>query len=575
MVDVVNLWPDPDFRTTDRDGLVLFNLFPNPTPTVDLTHWAAVSGGSITRTADAALFPGNSTYGCRVVNGVTLTGANTTDQGQDWCFTGRIRASEAMTITMSAEMLTAGQTIEIRNSGWGSFGWGEDPTDYITGLSKTFEADEECVFRIYCGEDNPGVAGAVHQVLLTLSGTGTFDLDGITQTIGVDDGFGDDPPYDDIPNAPLFFSGDTPDDENFTYSWYGTANNSASLQYAAVPKYSGAAPYDYVWNDDLPIVPDGTFQYTAPGGEHRAGLRSAIMFGRNEFTLGDGTNPDIRGLGLEPGNYVVSFDYVQDYTTYFYGYQEPVWGSNCYFQIWDRDPGLGGYPYNRIQYMPLNGFTPYRKRFYAPFTVGPDSIIEISTDSPQNWMSGDIYFTNVAINQIENIYHTYDGLALEVSGNYDLMALGVEAGKSYQINAEYYDPVVGTVEYKVGAGSWTTLANSYIGVQVEPDYALGDYYSFTVPADATEVRLSLSDPAITIGTFDLFDAPPPFFDGDTADGDGYSYSWEGTPYDSPSIRSDAAAGPTAQVWVSGAATDVAEMRVVVAGTLVPITEAGA
>jgi hypothetical protein len=396
-------------------------------------------------------------------------------------------------------------------------------------------------------------------------------VDGITQTMGVDDGAGDD--LDSIPNAPLFFDGDTPDDDNFSYSWHGTPHDSPSLQYAAIPKYAGNVPYDYDWGDDLPIVPDGAFQYTAPGGEVRVAHRSSIMFGRNSLVLGDGTNPDIRDLELEPGNYVVSFDYVQDYTTYFFGYEEPDWACNGYFLIYDRDPALS-YPANRKQYMPLNGFTPYRKRFYAPFPVTETSRMEICWDLGQNWMTGDVYITNVAINSIENIHNIYNGLDLEVSGNYDLMALGVEAGKSYHINAEYTGTVVGTVEYKVGAGSWTTLAESYIGPQTEPDQALGDYYAFTVPADATEVRLSLSDPAIGVDTFDLFDAPPAFFDGDTPDGGGYTYSWSGTPYDSASIRSDAAAGPTAKVFIGGTAVNITEMRAVVGGSLIPITEAG-
>lgn len=574
MVDVTNYWPDPDFRTTERTGWIMANAFPNPTPTVDLTHWAAVSGGSITRTADAALFPENS-YGCRVVNGVILTGANTSSPNSDWCFTGRIRASEAMTITMSAEMADPAQTMFIRNSGWGNFGWGEDSTGYATGLSKAFEADEECLFRIYCGESSMTIVPN-HQVLLTISGTGTFDLDGIVQSVGVDDGVGDEGPLSDgVPNAPLYFSGDTPDDDNFTYSWYGTPHDSPSLQHANVAKYAGDAPYDWTYSDEMPIVPDASFQCTAPDGEHRLGYRSPFMFGRNELVLGDGTNPDIRGLGLEPGNYVVSFDYVQDYTTYIYGYEEPDWACNAYLQIWDVDPANTTSASQRKQYMPLNGFTPYRKRFYAPFPVTETSIIEIWWDIGQNWVAGDVFFTNVAINRIENIHHIKGGLDLEVSGNYDLMALGAEAGKSYHINVEYWEPVIGTVESRVGVGSWTTLADSYIGPQVSPDEALGDYYAFTIPADATEARLRLSDPAIQIDTFDLFDAPPEFFDGDTPDGGGFAYSWTGTPYDSASIRSEAAAGPTAQIFTGGTAKTVSEMRALVGGSLIPITEAGA
>jgi hypothetical protein len=575
MVDVVNLWPDPDLQTTNRSAYVAGNVFPNPTPTVDLSHWAAVSGGSITRTADAKLFPETS-YGCRVVNGVKLTGATTTYGGSDSTFTGRVRASEAMTITISQTMLNPAQTPQVRTVGWGDFGWGET-LNYVDGAAKTFTAGEVATFRIYCGEYAPGASSGVdHNIVVTLSGTGTFDVDGIVEWIGVDDGAGD--TLDAIPNAPLFFCGDTPDDASFTYSWLGTPYNSPSLQTANVPKYVWST-YDYEYSDTLPtLIPEAGFAVTK-GGEKRVAFRSAIMFGRNDLIFTDGTipeDPDLSaGFTVPPGNYVFSFDYVADYPVYFYGYPEPEWACNPYFFIYDADPALS-FPANRISYMPINGYPPYRRRMVMPFTATATSVIQPSLDTGQNWVTGDIYITNVAVFEIPEILSMYDGLPTGTGGIWDLMALGVEAGKSYHANMELSAPNGHPVfEYKIGAGSWTTLVESELAPTEEPIQILGEYFDFTVPAGATEVRLRMTDTTVSVGTFDLFPSPPEFFSGDTPDGGGYTYSWSGTPYDSTSIRSEAPAGPTAQIFAGGTAKAVAEMRVSVGGSLITVTEAGA
>lgn len=579
MADVVNLWPDPDLQNTNRTGWVMANLFPNPTPTVDLTHWSAVSGGSITRTTAAKLFPETS-HGCRVVNGVNLTGATTLDSGSECCFTGRVRASEAMTITVSLDMLDAGQADITRAVGWGDFGWGETLV-YEEGASKTFAADEVATFRIYGGETGFGSIGVDHNIVVTLAGTGTFDVDGIVQWIGVDDGVEED--YPTIPDAPLFFSGDTPDTANFTYSWYGTPNNSASLQSAALPKYVWST-YDYIYNDELNPGPgnhaEAGFAVTI-GGEKRVAYRSDIMFGQNDLLFTDGTIPETdpdKNAGFTvpaAGSYVFSFDYITDYPVYFGGWAEPEWACNAYFYIYDADPDAVGYPWNRISYAPINGYPPYRQRMVMPFTATATSVIKPSLDTAMNWVSGDVYVTNVAVFEIEEILHMYDGLPTDTSGIWDLMAMGVEAGKSYHANLEMGDPNGHPVfEYKIGAGSWTTLVESELEPTEEPIMILGEYFDFTVPAGATEFRLRMTDITIPVYTFDLFTAPPEFFSGDTADGGGYTYSWSGTPYDSTSIRSEAT-GPTAQVWVGGTAKTVSEMRVVTGGSLVPITEAGA
>jgi hypothetical protein len=583
---VTNYFPDPDFRSTrGTSAYVAANAFPNPTPTVDLTHWAAVPGGSITRLEAAALFPENS-HGCRVVNGVTLTGANTNSAGQDWTFTGKIKAQTAMTITITGDMLDPAQTFFMRTVGWGDFGWGET-TNYLDGPVKTFTAGEECLFRVYGGEQGSGIPGPDHQILLTLSGTGTFDVDGIVQWIGVDDGAGEIPPeWDEIPNAPLYFCGDTPADDNFTYSWYGTPHNSPSLQHAGLPKYAwGKYPWEY--SDEITPIADWVFQHETAGGEHRLASRSPIMFGHQNTILAEGiteaTDDDNAGLTSLPANtsYVVVGEYITDYQVYHSGYPEPEWACNSYLTIDDADPALT-YPANRLGYLPLNGFPPYRLPFMVPFTTGSASIIQIALSTSQNWVTSDLYMTNIGIYQIPTPLHSYDGLdnPVDESQTWSLTAMGVEAGKSYHINAEMWDangqPII---ESRVGEGAWTTLAESTLPITEEPIMLLGEYFDFDVPADATEVRFRLQNPTDNgVGTFDLFEQPVGNFTGDTPDGGGFYYWWEGDPNDSRSIRStvpeDFMPAIDARVFVDGALVAVEEIRMVIGGTLVPLNQIG-
>jgi hypothetical protein len=238
-------------------------------------------------------------------------------------------------------------------------------------------------------------------------------------------------------------------------------------------------------------------------------------------------------------------------------------------------PDAPAYPANRQSSMHINGFPPYRRRMIMPFTATATSVIQPELSSGMNWVSGDVYITNVGVFEIEEILHMDAYLPTNVEGIWDFTAMGVDAGKSYHLHvwadAANSHPLV---ESRVGTGSWTTLAESTLGTLVEPIQITAESLSFTVPADATEVRLRLVNPGTNVWC-DLFTAPPEFFDGDTPDAGGYTYSWEGTAYDSRSIRSDVPTGPTAQAWVAGTARNVTEMRVVVDGTLVPVTQAGA
>ena len=570
MTDVINYWPDPDFRTTNRTGVVSFNLFPNPSPTVDLTGWT----GSVTRNTAAKLFP-DTVAGGRCTGDVTLHGITTPDRGDSWVFTGRVKASGAQTITVTGAM-AAGGTYILRTVGWGDFGWGEANT-YVAGASKSFEAGEEATFRIYCG-DSVTTGTGDRQVLITLTGGGTFDVDGITQTTGVNDGYNG----TNIPDAPLFFFGDSTDDDTFTYSWQGTPYNSVSLQTANIPKHVWS-PYNSEYHPDLlPVVPEAAF-HTVIGGEHRVALRSELGFGwTGSMILTDGTIPEtdpehLSGMVLPTGkNYAITYEIVKDYEIYYEGYPEPTYGTGNYLFVYDSSMAVDEVPYQRLSYMPLMGNPPYRKRVTMPFSTVTGSVIRPEIMGYTNWNTGDIYVTNCGIFEIPQIYHVYDGLEYAADGIYDLVTLGVAAGGSYHTNIEVNGPNGHPIiEYKVGAGSWTTLVES-TNPTTTGDFSIPeDSLDFTVPSDATEVRLRLSDTSLEITTFDLFDAPPAFFDGDTTDGGGYSYAWSGTPYDSTSVRSDASSGSvTAKVFVGSTAVDVAEMRLMVGSTLVPITEAG-
>jgi hypothetical protein len=556
MTDVTNLYPNPDLRTTDRTGMVAGNYFPNPSPKVDLTSWSAVSGGSIARNSAAALFSENS-YGCRVTNGVNLE--LPANPGIGYSVTAKVRASAAMSITVdvSAEYKTY-----IESVGWGDFGWGQTKT-FVPGATKSFTTGEECLFRIYFRPwtGTPGTPpnypmdGSDWHPVVTVTGTGTFDVDGVMQWVGVNDG--DSTGY--IPDAPLYFSGDTPAANGFTYSWYGTANASPSIQSASIPKHVASA-YQYTF-DPVVLTPEGAFAATV-SGEHRVAWRSAIGFGQTDLKF--------EGVTYTAGkNYVVSFDIIEDSQFYHSGYEEPVFGGAWYPTINDNHLGYT----QRITQHYVAGKQPYRKRAFLPFAMTTGMTPWAALESSQDWLTGDVHVTNVAINEIANIYHNTD-LDLSGTGVADLMAMGLTAGGDYTLAWESYDSVTPTclVEYTTGSG-WTTLATmGGMGGLTGDEVIQGHVASFTVPSSATGVRLSMSTPG-WLYQFDLFDSPPPYFNGSTAAGGGYTYSWAGTPYDSASIRSVATtSGPEAKVFIGGSAVAVTEIRIQTGGGLNTITD---
>lgn len=576
MADVINYFPNPDLRTTYRTAMVAGNNFRNPTPTVDLTHWSAVSGGSITRTTAAKLFPEN-TYGCRVVNGVNFHIAENPSYGR--CLTVKVRASSAMTITGSA---TSEYVTSVQAIGWGDFGWGQTTT-WVPGASKTFAAGEECLFRIYIDVFGPyGTAGhpanssSLWNPVVTLTGTGTFDVDGVVEWLGVDDGYSSEDGEDNfyVPDAPLFFCGDTPDANGVTFDWVGTPHNSPSIAWGQVPKYLNA-DYNYEFGDAFPYVPSSAFSRTLDG-ENVATLRSAIGFGQSSILFNSGTGGKdvdagtLDGLGLTVGqSYVFTADIIGPARQAWEGYWDGIWGEGYVYATLFQDPA---HYWIRQRTDSVNGIPPHRTRIVLPFVYAAGQFIDIDATT-MGWLTGEIYFTNVGIYEVDQIL-TDDGEASDITGGYvDLMALGVVAGGTYRMAPQWVEPEVDVhVEYKVGAGSWTVLAEGGNSALTAPLQVINIPLEFTVPAGATDVRLRYGAGGTTpyLENLNLTTAIPEPFTGDTPDGGGYSYSWAGTPGDSHSIRSDAAS-LEAKVFIGGTAVNVTEARIVQDGVLVNIT----
>lgn len=557
MTDVTNLYPNPDLRTTLGTGMVMGNYFPNPSPKVDLTHWSAVSGGSITRTSAAALFPDNA-YGCRVVNGVNL--ALKPSPGFGPSVTVKVRASAAMTITGA---VSADWPAYVESVGWGDFGWGQTKT-FVAGASKTFTTGEECLFRIFFRPTSPYGTGGNYpndgtdwHPVVTLTGTGTFDVDGVVQWVGVNDG--DSVGY--VPDAPLYFSGDTPAANGFTYSWYGTANDSPSIQSASIPKYTEST---YLYNfDPIMTIPHGNFAVTV-GGEHRVAWRSAIGFGQTDLKF--------TGVTYTAGKkYVVSFDVIEDSQFYHSGYEEPVFEGAWYPTVNDNHLGYT----QRVNQHYVSGLWPYRKRTMIPFAVTTGMTPWAALESSQDWLTGDIHVTNVAVNEIANIYHNTD-LDLTSTGIADLTAMGLAAGGDYSLAWESFDTPTPTcyIEYTTDGTTWTTITTMGGTAGLTGDQKIDSHLaSFTVPSGATGTRLRMSAGG-WLYQFDLFDSPPPYFNGSTPAGGGFTYAWAGTPYDSASIRSVASggSGPAAKVFIGGVAVDATELRIQTSGGLYTVTD---
>jgi hypothetical protein len=552
----VNYFLDPRLQVTDAVTTLIKNYFHNPSPTASLDQYSAAG------TASIALDPSVSIKG---EGGVTVTSPDSvsgvtfalTYEWDSLNFTVYVRAHEAMTITGSQSSEFIMQDDQYVTVGWGDFGWGE-PFDYTPGFSYTFAAGEVRRFRIYSnvlrtyqGGTYPGVGDINFQ--WHLKGSGTFDVDAVWVGGGVDDGVDPDGfpgGVDSIPNAPLFFSGDTPDDDTYTYAWEGMPNASVSVKNAAQTKYLRT------WNV-LPGREQG-YIFQLPGGEKVAAVQSAWGESARDSTYftadgpADGVGEDLKYLGLVEGkHYALSFDLTSAMENYVEGYIGGAWD-----QMWlTADDAYLGIPMGH----------PLERRLTIPFTVGADAA-KVSADLYRDWVTGYHFIDNVSLVEIDFHMPQYEDAQSGVPGTLDILALGAVAGGAYTAIADtpldpddYY-----RAEYQAEVdGAWTTITEVLHDADNKSDMR---EWSFTIPEGAVGARLAWF---VASGWpyFNLYSTPIPFFDGDTPDGDGLWYWWDGTPGESASIRSTTpppeppSTSIVARVLFGGVPVPVSDMRV--------------
>lgn len=556
MVAVTNLWPDPKFVSPGVQRVLAYNYFHNPSP----TNMTATNGWGRAGTAVLSIDPASPIKGpggMKIVSPNTTSGLYLTLQErgsyEGHVVTAYVRARTAMTVTAS---ITANYALRPAVIGWGDYGWGETYS-YVQGTSYTFAAGEVKRVRFGISGTTGSQVGDVGYKF-NLLGTGTFDVDAVWHGDFVLDGV--DPAdypggYNTIPNATLYFDGNTPDTAEFTYSWEGAPYNSRSVKSGTVPKYLW--PRDGHSNTRAAIL---------AGGERGAALQSDWEMNTYSVAdfLGQGDSIDLKTLGLTAGKkYVLSVDIVSTYENYIEGYIGHLYDS-VYL-------GGSGTPQSGT---PLPAIL--RRRLHLPMIPDAAELTGYLT-SYRNWVTGETFFTDVSLFEVEfaaptwSPYDNGGAAALPL----DLFTHGLQPGKSYVnlfdtplSSGQYY-----RIEYQTaaGGGTWTTLMENVYDVNFRAEYYRNE---FTVPADATALRLSATAAQIYFDT-EFFSKPPDCFNGDTPTGGGYSYAWTGTPYQSASIRTDSSStGPNAQVFVSGTAKTVTEMRVSVGGTLINVTELG-
>jgi hypothetical protein len=454
-------------------------------------------------------------------------------------------------------------------NGWGDLGWGE-PYSYVAGLSYTFAAGEVKRFRVMSQVKRVSSGGTWEFGTgpvgwkFHFHGTGTFDVDAVHQGSGVDDGVSSEGfpgGVYTIANAPLWFCGDTPDDDTYTYSWVDTPRASVSRKFGRQVKYlrdpSGATE-----EGSEPI-----YSMTLPDGEPAAIHQSAWDHSSGTstfFTDGTRLGKDLKAYGLEVGKaYVISYDFISMMENYLEGYIGGLWD-----QVYaEAGESYVGYPFHH----------PQRTRVDLPLLVTEEDPVEASNTVYRNWDTGYHAITSASIFEVEFVMPPWQGAEwgtpeFGTPGTLDLLAQGVEPGKTYLANVytmlgedEYY-----RFEYQVSGGPWITLIESLYDAEYKSETYV---WEFTVPEDVTAVRFSLSKNGYTM--LNVFSKPPEFFYGDTPDGEGFTYSWAGEPGESASIRSEGSPSNfEARVVINGVAVEVTDIRIVSGGILKAVTEIG-
>jgi hypothetical protein len=572
----INYFLDPRLERTDGMTTLAKNYFFNGSPIDSLSGFTAAG------TATIALDPTSAIKG---VGGIKVTSPDAVsgieirpqDPGtfadDEPAFTVYVRAREAMTVTASVSADYTQWTL-TDNFGWGDFGWGE-PYTYVEGWSHTFAADEVKRFRVMpkiksttSGGTYPGGnPGPDIGWVLQLFGDGEFDIDGVWFGAGVDDGV--DPEgfpggVYNIPDAPLFFSGDTPDDDTYTYEWEGTPRASISLKKAARTKF--------LRSYNAGIDTEQNYILELPGGEKVAAMQSAWDEEGSDtsyFTAdgrADGVGEDLRFLGLTEGtSYALSFDLTSAIENYNEGYVVGLWD-----QAWvtSHDDAYIGIPMSH----------PTERRITIPFTVGAGSA-EVSMSCYRNWYTGYHIIDNVSLVEIDFHMPQYWDAEYGVPGTLDILAAGAVAGGTYTAlaDAPLADGDYYRAEYQAEAeGAWTTLTEVLYDADNKSEMR---EWTFTIPEGAVGARLAWS---VADGSpyLNLYSTPVPYFDGDTEDADGFWYWWTGTPGESASIRSTEppSGGPGvpigAQVFVDGVGITAAEFRIAFGMQVVAISEMG-
>lgn len=548
----INYAINPRMSVANGTGRFVFNRCPNPSPTVDLTGWEAVGAATVTRSTAAKIV--GISHGARVVSATSGDGIALPWADGNWLHFGEtvyVRAVTDCTLTIGMEGVNT-PNLRVEASGWGDTGWGDET--YVDGATKALTAGQIIRARLSAY----GGSGTIdpYKIRMKLTGSGTYDVDGVWQGMGVEDG------ESGGPGSVPYFDGDTLDDDDFTYEWTGTPNASTSARRGTLAMGIDSAE-DFI-PDPLSYVGDQAYNHghltTLDTGETALALRSQQWFSNAIPRLTNAAGGStLNDLGLEDEkSYFFSVDVVMDYSTLYGGYA--IDGSNGN-SLYLYAGGSADSPY----------ITPYpgRTRLHIPFVVptspaSNDDYVGFGI-SELGWLLGEVKFTNLSITETK-IY------SMETEPT-DLSDSGIETGSTVLVSCAIGGTdVETTIAFQALVdGVWATVNSMVIPAEV---WEGSQQFTATVPLSATGMRLVTTGSTDAIDSYVVSDAPPPFFDGDTADGDGYTYSWAGTAGVSASIRTEAAVEDEIRVFDDGVLKEITEMRAFRNGALLTITEAG-
>lgn len=545
---------NPYMRAGNGTARYVFNGCTNPSPTLDLTGWDPAGAATVTRTTDAQIK--GPSHGARVVSSAATDGislpwhADWTDSGH----TAYVRAVTACTLKITAVGDAGAPNAFTDTVGWGDDGWGG--TGFVYGDTVTLAAGQVIRARLSADKGTGGTAS--FKIRMKITGSGTYDVDGVWQGMGVADG------YIDAPGSVPFFCGGTAADADFTYEWIGTPYASVSARRGTralgIDSGEGTAP-DPAWDIGMGIEEyDQGHLTTLAGGETAVALRGPQWFYDGVPTITNAAGgATVADLGLTVGkSYMFSADVIMDYATMVSGYAADGSNGNAMY--------LSAGTYEAQPNLPIPG----RTRTHIAFNV--DAATEKMTIwGYWGWLLGEVKVTKLSLTETK----IYSIGSPSWTSPADLTASGLQPGTTVLVDLLSYGPVTdATIAFEALLGGGWTVINSV--VIPTTDWEKSSQFLATVPAGATGMRLTTTANSADGNTcsYAVSDAPPDYWDGSSATADGWAYSWEGATDASPSVR-EATPAVTARVFVGGIGIPVSEMRVAIAGgTLIPITEAG-